>query len=251
MLEQTDEIENRSMIFHQLHLNRLKAGRLIPKLLFVGLIALFVAACSGENESQATRTPVPTWTPTPGAVDPSAPTPTAQPEIASEAQTSTPTIVDTPTSAPVDTPVPTETPTQEAEATPTAEPTATAAFAFELEIAEKFPTDTLAPNMVRVFLFVTDATQLGLGGYRLLVMHDDKPLAVDSASTAGLPALTRDTPGPYSRFTNLNAVFVESQSGRWTIQLLDPNGAAVGPQTSFDLTADEITRELYVRYRLK
>ena len=251
MLEQTDEIENRSMIFHQLHLNRLKAGRLIPKLLFVGLIALFVAACSGENESQATRTPVPTWTPTPGAVDPSAPTSTAQPEIASEAQTSTPTIVDTPTSAPVDTPVPTETPTQEAEATPTAEPTATAAFAFELEIAEKFPTDTLAPNMVRVFLFVTDATQLGLGGYRLLVMHDDKPLAVDSASTAGLPALTRDTPGPYSRFTNLNAVFVESQSGRWTIQLLDPNGAAVGPQTSFDLTADEITRELYVRYRLK
>ena len=82
-------------------------------------------------------------------------------------------------------------------------------------------------------------------------MHNDSNLAVDAVSQEGLPTTTTNTPGPYMRFTNMNAVFVESQSGRWEVQLLDPNGAPIGPVADFDLTADENTRELYVRYRMK
>lgn len=215
------------------------------------LIALFVlvlAACSGEEDASVrpTRTPLPTWTATPlGGVPP---TPVVEPVQ--------PALTNTPPSAPAtDTPVPAvaDTPTPEPSPTeaPTPEPTPTPDFAFELETAEKFPTETLAANMVRIYLYVYSPEQLGLAGYRLRVVHDGSEKSVDGLSEAGLPKTTRDTPGPYSRFTNMNAVFVEPQGGRWEVQLLDPNSAAVGQSAVFELTADEVTRELYVRYRLK
>jgi hypothetical protein len=152
---------------------------------------------------------------------------------------------ETPTSADTPTPVPTDTPT----ATPLPTPTPTPEFAFALESAEKFPTDSLAPNVVRIYLYVYSPTELGLGGYSLQVVHNGVPLTVDEVSTAGAPDVTRTDPSPYTRFANMSVVFAEPQAGRWEIQLLDPEGGVAGPPVVFDLTADEITRELYLRYR--
>lgn len=217
------------------------------------LVAVALSACSDDSKQPPTRTPVPTWTATLAAdvqAAAGASTPVQNPPPAQAADTATdtpppPAATDTPASAATDTPTPEPTPTL------TPEPTATTAYAFELETAEKFPTDSLAPNMVRVNLFVYNIDLLGLGGYRLRVTHNNADLVVDAVSADGVPKTTSDKPGPYTRFTNMNAVFVESQSGRWEVQLLDPNGAPVGPVADFDLTADENTRELYVRYRLK
>lgn len=118
-----------------------------------------------------------------------------------------------------------------------------------LEAAEKFPTDSLAPNVVRIFLYVYSPAEFGLEGYSLLVTHNGTPLVVDEVSVGGAPDVTRTEPGPFTRFTNMNIIFVEPQSGRWEIQLIDAERRPVGPPAVFDLTADEITRELYVRYR--
>jgi hypothetical protein len=118
-----------------------------------------------------------------------------------------------------------------------------------LETAEKHPTNSLAPNVVRVFLFVADQNGFGLEGYSLRVLHNGAELAVDKVSTGGLPGLTRGEPSPYTRFTNMNVIFVEAQAGTWLAQLVDSAGVPVGPAAQFELTADEVTRELYVRYR--
>jgi hypothetical protein len=100
-------------------------------------------------------------------------------------------------------------------------------------------------------LYVYEPGGLGLEGYTLRVRHNGAELPVDRISAGGLPTLTRGEPSPYTRFANLNAIFVEAQAGSWVVELVDLNGAVVGPPAEFELTADEITRELYVRYRLK
>lgn len=218
------------------------------------LLLLLLSACS-FGDATPTRTPFPTWTPTPlGQQAPAASvaqvtdTPTIPPPAAAPTETPTsepptPAPTDTPAEAPA--PAPTDTPAE----TPTPEPTATAPFAFTLEAAEKFPTDSLAANVVRIYLYVYSPTSYGLPGYTLQVIHNGAALTVDEVSTGGIPEQTRDTPGPYTRFANMSVVFVEPQAGRWEIQLLDPQRNPVGPVVPFDLTADERTRELYVRYR--
>jgi hypothetical protein len=47
----------------------------------------------------------------------------------------------------------------------------------------------------------------------------------------------------------MNVIFVEAQAGTWQVQLVDANDTPVGPPAQFELSADEATRELYVRYR--
>lgn len=225
--------------------------RLTVPLLF--LVWVFTG-CS-FSQAAPTRTPFPTWTPTPvGQQQSAAPAdqatsiPTDPPAPA--APTDTPTSVP-PTPAPTDTPAvtPTPEPTATPVDTPTLEPTATTAFSFTLEAAEKFPTDSLAANVVRIYLYVYSPATYGLPGYTLQVAHNGTPLTVDEVSTEGIPEQTRPDPGPYTRFANMSVVFVEPQAGRWDIQLLDPARAPVGPPVTFELTADERTRELYVRYR--
>jgi hypothetical protein len=100
-----------------------------------------------------------------------------------------------------------------------------------------------------VFLYVYAEDAGGLGGYSVQVTHNGAPLAVDRVSESGLPKLTRGEPSEYTRFTNMNVIFVEAQAGTWTVQLVDPNSSPIGPAAQFELTGDEITRELYVRYR--
>jgi len=225
------------------------------------LASLLLFGCS-NSRSTPTRTPFPTWTPTPPGqaaqdqapagqaptVDVATPAPatiaptstaTEAPPTATLPPTDTPTITPTPepTEPPTDTPVPTLTPTP--------------AYDFQLEGAEKFPTESLATNVVRIYLYVYSTTDFGLPGYSLQVIHNGTPLTVDEVSTAGLPEQTRKDPSPYTRFTNLNVIFVEPQTGTWEVQLVDQTRAPVGPAAKFELTTDERTRELYVRYRKK
>lgn len=223
----------------------------------VVLAVLLGAACSG-SAPPPTRTPVPTWTPTVVGAGPALPAvDNQQPPAPEQAPPEQPPVqeappTDTP-SPPTNTPPPTETPTPPATDTPTATPeptpTPTPAYSFILEMAEKFPTESLAPNVVRIYLYVYAPAELGLGGYSIQVTRNGAPLLVDEVSTAGAPDVTRTEPGPFTRFTNMNVIFVEPQAGRWEIQLVDEQGQIVGPPAVFDLTADEAARELYVRYR--
>lgn len=249
-----------------------------------------MAGCS--RGSSPTRTPVPTWTPTPssgavnsGAVNAqsqqtesqqntqsqqnqaaadggsslavqAAPAGSEQPAnaaaqvAAAEPALPTPVPVDEPTATPI--PPPTEVPTETPEPIPTETPTPSGPqYEFELETAEKFPTDSLAENVVRVFLYVYSGGEFALPGYSLVVAHDNATLPVDTASTGGLPDVTRDEPGIYTRFTNMNAIFIEPQGGTWAIQLVDDLGVAVGPPAFIELAPDDASRELYVRYRRK
>lgn len=236
---------------------------------FIAALGLLLGGC-GAGRGQPTRTPFPTWTATPvgsgppaaegqaeGQAEGAAPAANSG-ELAVVAQdpnaTATPTLVpptETPiptdTSTPTQTPIPSDTPTQ----TPTPSATPTPVYTFDLEAAEKFPTDSLAPNVVRVFLYVYSEAEFGLDGYTLSVVHNQSPLPVDAVSAAGLPNRTRNEPGPYTRFTNMSILFVEPQAGTWELQLIDIDGQVVGPPATFQLTADENTRELYMRYRQK
>ena len=233
-------------------------SKLLDRPVFVGLMMLFalltLVGCGGGESP--TRTAVPTWTPTPNTGQPATnnqgaaviaqapaeqqpPTPTPIPPTATPLPTPTPTVTETP--------LPTATPTESA--TPTPSPTPD--FAFELEAAEKFPTESLAEDVVRIFLYVYSPAEFGLEGYSLAVRHNGEPQVVDAVTDAGLPEQTRDKPSPYTRFTNMSAIFVGEQAGRWEVQLIDERGAIMGPAATFELTADEITREIYVRYKLK
>lgn len=243
-------------------------GRNRPVLiLFVLCLASIMLFGCGGARPTPTRTPFPTWTPTqPGQVAqkqaPVAgqtaadqqPTPTAPvaPPTVEPTSTATPA-PPTPTSPPTDTPTttPTPAPTEPPTATPPPTPTPTVAYDFQLEAAEKFPTDSLAANVVRIYLYVYSETDFGLPGYSLQVVHNGTPLTVDEVSTAGLPDQTRKDPSPYTRFMNLTVLFVEPQTGTWAVQLVDQQRTPVGPAATFDLTADEKTRELYVRYKKK
>ncbi|MBU6349765.1 MAG: hypothetical protein KGS73_06405 [Chloroflexi bacterium] len=264
------------------------ASLLIFTLLLAGTLGL--AGC-GTPEVLPTRTPVPTWTPTPAAEAPPQVEQTATPvgpvqpgeqaidptkiaeAIATPTGTSTATPLpsETPTATP---PPPTETPTETPTATPpppTETPTATAlppetptplpapeatlppdaGYPFLLEEAVKFPTTSLAPNVVRIYAYIYSPAEFGLAGYTLRVLHQGMPLVVDEVSWAGLPEQTRAEASPYTRFTNFSVIFVEPQSGEWRMQLLDPQQQPAGPEAIFTLSADEITRELYLRYALK
>lgn len=243
------------------------------------LFAVVLMAGCGGQEATPTRTPIPTWTPTPADAAPpaqfeqsapqaavQAPSGPVQPgqqaidptQIAAAIATSTPTPTETPTETPTpeptatptetptitQTPLPTDTPTPEPTPTPTPEPD----YPFALEEAVKFPTESLAQNVVRIYGYFYAPDVLGLEGYSLRVEHLGSQLVVDEVSFAGLPEQTRDEISPHTRFTNFSVVFVEPQAGEWRVQLLDPNGEPAGPAAVFELTADENTRELYVRY---
>lgn len=230
----------------------------------IAVLALLLAACGGSDD-QPTRTPVPTWTATvgaPGAGEPVVATEaaTVAPILPAEPATSTPAPVveatatpepPTPEAAtatpepPTNTPEPTPLPTE----TPTPAPTATPNWLFDLETAEKLPTQSLAANVVRIWLYAYSPSNFGLDGYSLRVAHNGQPLTVEEETTAGLPQTTRPTDGPYTRFANFNVILVEPQEGLWELQLVDSEGIPAGPPAAFTLTADEETRELYVRYR--
>jgi hypothetical protein len=186
---------------HRRKTGELLAGRRSHLLWLLMLVVILTSACGNELDPP-TRTPVPTWTPTPlgGEVQPPAevaqpvaeenqPPPTQQP-----AQEAAPPPTDTPTQEPpsptpafTDTPVatPTTAATDTPTPLPTSSPTPTPQYTFELETAEKLSTDSLAPDVVRIYLYVYSPSSLGLADYSLQVLHNGVPLLVDEVSTAG------------------------------------------------------------------
>jgi hypothetical protein len=238
--------------------------RQVAQALALAIGVLTLSGCGIFGREAPTRTPVPTFTPTPivagaAAVTPAAtqpPLPNLTPVVTVETPTLTPTPVpptptETPSPAPSPTPQPSPSPTPTLVPTATPAPSPTPALRFDLELAEKHPTESLAPNVVRIYLYVYSPRDFALPGYSLRVTHNGAELPVDVQSTGGLPELTRSEPGPYSRFTNMNVIFVEAQAGTWVVQLVDAEGNVAGPPATFELTASEETRELYTRYRLK
>lgn len=229
------------------------------------LSLLLLSACGGGSDAP-TRTPVPTWTPTvgaPGAEQAVVQQPVAEQPVVAPIDTPVPqepVVVEQPTlppAAPTDTPVPptpepptnTPEPTAPPTETPTPQPTPTPNYAFDLEVAEKLPTESLAANVVRIWLYAYSPSNFGLPGYSVRVTHNGNPLTVEEETTGGIPGNTRQTPGPWTRFTNMSVILVEPQAGIWEVQLVDADGIPAGPPALFDLTADEVTRELYVRYQ--
>jgi hypothetical protein len=232
------------------------------------MVLLLCVAC-GDRAATPTRTPFPTWTPTPvggpvaGQViteqgeSPAAEPPaeaTPEPPVAQEPPPATPPEAQpSPTPLPTDTPAPAETPTPVATDTPTVppppSPTPTSAYAFSLETAEKFPAESLTGNVMRIYLYVYSPEELGLGGYSLQVIQNGVPLVVEEVSTAGAPIATRSGPSPYTRFANMTLLFAVPQAGRWELQLIDADGTPAGPPAAFDVAPNEEPRELYVRYR--
>lgn len=245
------------------HLRRAHTARHWTHFVIVTALVTLVSGCASFGRTQPTRTPFPTFTPTPvnAAAAPDAPSGEGVVNGAEQAAaTNTPTLTPVPptaTATPAPTATPTDVPTATNTPTPTPQPTATMTptatpvpvYTFELEAAEKHPTESLAPNVVRVFLWVYEPGGLGLPGYSLRVTHNGAELPVDQTSLGGLPSLTRERPSPYARFTNMNAIFVEAQAGTWVVQLVDETGTPAGPPAEFNLSSDEVTRELYVRYR--
>jgi hypothetical protein len=237
-------------------------------ILVLAMVSGWLSGCRFFGGAEPTRTPIPTFTPTPilVVIPAGSEASGAEPQVAEipatpqtlpqqqpqPAPTNTPFPTDTPTPEPSPTPTvtPTSTPLPTATVTPTSTPTPPPAYDFELEDAEKFPTQGLAEDVVRIWLYVYAPGNFGLGDYGMRITNNGVRLESESLSKAGLPQVTRKGPGPYTRFTNLNVIIVEAQAGDWEIQLVDENDRPVGPPAEFTLTPDEETREFYVRYRL-
>jgi len=241
------------------------------------LAALLVGGCGGRDEPTPTRTPIPTYTPTPPGRQPVAVAqqPAVQPAVAQAAApaatpvpptatftpepptatpvppTPTPAPTDTPTATPTDTPTATPTDTPTATPSPTLTPTPTPDYAFALEAAEQFPTQLPGVDEVRVYVYVYQGEAYALGGYTIRVSKDGAPLTVQARSTEGLPGETRPGPNPYTRFANLGAAFFEKPQGVWEIQLIDHGGFAMGEPARFVLGPDDELREFYLRYHEK
>ena len=182
--------------------------RRVGVVLLLGLLLLISSGCGGFGRESVTRTPVPTFTPTPmgaggevapaqeeepapGPIQIAMPTATETSTPVSLPPTTTPTPTDTPTPIPTltATPTPSVTPTPTEAPVPTESPTPTPtpAFTFDLEAAEKHPTESLAPNVVRVYLYVFAPDGLGLGGYSLRVTPNDTNVAPEAPAVEVTP----------------------------------------------------------------
>ena len=125
-----------------------------------------------------------------------------------------------------------------------AQPPAVPEFAFELVSAEQFS----EPKVVRIFLYVYDGEE-ALAGYTVHVKKDGADQTVSGTSN-GQPGFTWPIANPRQRFQNMKVEFpTVASSGVWEIQLVDGGGNAVGPTTTFTLTANDANQELYVRYK--
>ena len=150
----------------------------------------------------------------------------------------------TATPAPVEiaaTEMPTEMPTE----APAEAATAAPGFEFVLVGQEQFPEEN---NLVRIFLFVSNADATALPGYTLSVKKDGAilPVTVVSSDAAGY---TWPVANPRQRFQNFKVEFPNLQApGAWEVQLVDGGGSPKGPPALFTLAGGDTNREFYVRY---
>ncbi len=129
-----------------------------------------------------------------------------------------------------------------AESTPIPPPVPQASF--DLKTFEQFP----ETGLVRVFLYVYSGNE-ALAGYALRVTRDGQEMPVSGLSFAGQPAFTWPFQDARQRYQNYKIDFPgESPAGVWVVQLVDANGATVGPAATFTLRENDPQQELYVRY---
>lgn len=131
-----------------------------------------------------------------------------------------------------------------AESTPTPVPPPAPQASFDLKTFEQFP----ETGLVRVFLYVYSGNE-ALAGYALRVTRDGQEMPVSGLSFAGQPAFTWPFQDARQRYQNFKAEFPgEPSTGVWVVQLIDANGATVGPAATFTLRENDPQQELYVRY---
>jgi uncharacterized protein YgiM (DUF1202 family) len=121
-------------------------------------------------------------------------------------------------------------------------------FIFDLVSQEQFAEN----GIVRVFLFVTDANDAALAGYRARITKDGAEQIAEELSFGGQPGFTWPFQDARQRAQNWKAEFPNtSAAGRWEIQLVDQAGVPVGPVAIFELSPNDANQELYVRYERK
>ncbi len=131
--------------------------------------------------------------------------------------------------------------------TPTSsQPSAASTYTFDLVAQEQFPES----EMVRVYLYVYAENNSALAGYSLQVLKDGAALPVEEKSFGGQPGFTWPFQDARQRFQNMKVEFPGvAPAGTWQVQLVDGQGAAVGPAATFVLSTDDPRQELYVRYQ--
>jgi hypothetical protein len=170
------------------------------------------------------------------AVTPAPEQPTPAPLAAA---TEVPAAVPAPATA---TPAPAESAATEA---PAEVATVSPGFEFVLVGQEQFPEGN---NLVRIFLFVSDADATALPGYTLSVKKDGAVLPVTAVSSDAA-GYTWPVANPRQRFQNFKVEFPNMQApGAWEVQLVDGSGSGKGPAALFTLVAGDTNREFYVRY---
>ena len=120
----------------------------------------------------------------------------------------------------------------------------TSEFSFALKSTEQFP----ETNVVRIFLYVFQNGQ-ALPGFSLKVTKDGADIPVNETSFGPNGGFTWPVESARQRFQNMKVEFPDqSAGGTWIVQLVDGSGAAVGPEATFTLAADDEEQEMYVRY---
>jgi hypothetical protein len=172
--------------------------------------------------SMPTLTPTPASTATPTHTLTPAPTQTDTP-------TTAPSPTDTPTAAPTSTPEPT--PTQAPPtATPTPSPTDTPAppsFLFIIQETASFPTNHLDFD---VYVAITGDNNQPLNGYRVAAFHSSG-LQITTEPSAG--DWTVNSGARHYKAGNLKLSVPQSDSGAWSLHLLDEGGAPAAPIVEF------------------
>lgn len=103
----------------------------------------------------------------------------------------------------------------------------------------------------RLYLYVHAGTT-ALGNYRVRVEKDGQLLPVTTLTASGAPEYTWPVTHERQQLTNLKVEFPTLlAAGKWTVQLLDEYGVPVSPVATFTLTADDLNKEMYVRYELE
>lgn len=186
------------------------------------------AAIPPSPTARLVRWSMPTLTPTPAST--ATPTHTLTPASTHTATpTTTPTTTDTPTTTP--SPTPAETPTQAPPAaTPTPSPTDTPAppsFPFTIQETASFPTNHLDFD---VYVAITSQDNKPLNGYRVAAFHSNG-LQITTEPSAG--DWTVNSGARHYKAGNLKISVPQSESGAWTLHLLDEAGTLVAPTIEF------------------
>ena len=222
----------------------------IPQRIAQRLAAEPTATLAPTKTPRPTFTPTPNWTPTPSIT----PTPT---NTLIPTETPTPLPTDTPTAPPPTetfTPAPptaTFTPAPPTATFTPAPPTDTPAPSYAFRVAEREdPTFTQTQtNVFEVFVEVSTADHVPLGGYRVVGIHQPSGRTWESAPSCENYTGRRDNPqawcvdsgtGGYRKVGNVKFDPPQARDipGVWTLYLVDGNGQQVSQPVDIPVSPD-------------